>query len=191
MTLLPPDAPRIVALGDSITSGHGIGEDRAFPAALQQRLLQAGYAYRVMNAGVSRDTTGHALQRLPHALAGDVRVVIVALGANDGLRGIPVAQVKANLGRIIVEAQGRRSTVLLCAMEALPIYGWEYTRAFRAMYEELATEFRVTLVPFVMLDVLGRRERLLPDQIHPNAAGAETIAEHIWPYLQPLLRRIA
>ena len=182
--------PRIVALGDSLTSGHGIGTAASFPAVLQQRIDLEGFDYTVINAGVSRDTSTQALQRLDVALAGDVRILILAVGANDGFRGVPVAQVRQNLTRIIETAQARRIAIVLCGMEALPIHGWNYTQAFHALYEELASQYRIPLVPFVMMNVLGNPQLVLPDQIHPNASGARAIAESIWPYLQPLLKRV-
>src|SRR5471030_3220279 len=120
---------RIVCLGDSLTSGHGIGSAAAYPALLHQRVRRAGFPYEVVNAGVSRETSADARARLDRALDGDVRVLVVALGANDGLRGVPVGQLAANLEHIITAAQARRISVLLCAMEALPIYGWAYTTA--------------------------------------------------------------
>jgi acyl-CoA thioesterase I len=182
--------PRIVALGDSLTSGHRIGAAASFPSVLQQKIDREGFDYTVINAGVSRDTSTQALQRLDVALAGDVRILIVAVGANDGVRGVPVAQVRQNLTRIIETARARRIAIILCGMEALPIYGWSYTRAFHDLYEELASHYRIPLVPFVMRNVLGNPQLVLPDQIHPNANGARAIADSIWPYLQPFLKRV-
>lgn len=182
--------PRIVALGDSLTSGHGIGTAASFPSVLQAKIDAEGFDYTVLNAGVSRDTSAQALQRLDAALSGDVRILIVALGVNDGLRGVPVAQVRQNLTRIIETAQSRKIAVVLCAMEALPIYGWTYAKSFHAVYAELAAHYRIPLVPFVMMNVLGNSQLLLPDHIHPNANGARAIADTIWPYLQPLLKRV-
>ncbi len=147
--------PRIVALGDSLTSGHGIGVDRAFPATLQKELDRAGYAFTVVNAGVSGDTSARAVQRFRDALRGDVQVLIVALGVNDGLRGVPVTEVRRNLSTIIEHAQSRRIAVLLCGMEALPMYGWNYSVAFHQLYVDLARTYHVPLVPFMMLGVLG------------------------------------
>lgn len=181
--------PRIVVLGDSLTSGHGIGADRAFPATLQQHLDRAGYAFTVVNAGVSGDTSGRALQRCSDALRGDVQVLILALGVNDGLRGVPVADVRRNLSAIIEQAQARRVAVLLCGMEALPMYGWAYTMEFHQLYVELARTYQVPLVPFMMLGVLGNPALMLPDRVHPNADGARQIGHHVWPYLDALLAR--
>jgi len=183
--------PRIVALGDSLTSGRGIGRSLAFPAVLQRQLDDAGYDYEMVNAGVSGDTSGGALRRLRAALDGDVRVLIVALGANDGLRGVPVQQLKSNLARIIEEAQGRGTSVLLCGMETLPVRGLEYSVAFHRAYEELSARYRVPLVPFLLMNVIANPDLMQRDHIHPNEAGARAIASQIWPYLQPLLKQAA
>ena len=183
------ERPRIVAFGDSLTSGRGIGSDNAFPAILQRRVDEAGLDYTVVNAGVSGDTTTGAVRRLERALEGDVRILIIALGANDGIRGVPIAQLKSNLGRIIEAAQARGITVLLCGMETLPIRGWDYTVAFHNAYRDLAQNYGVTLVPFILMNVIGKPELMQADRAHPNAAGARTIADNIWPYLQPLLPR--
>jgi acyl-CoA thioesterase-1 len=181
------ERPRIVAFGDSLTSGRGLGTAQAFPAILQQRLDDEGLAYRMVNAGVSGDTSSRAVRRFDAALEGDVRVLILALGANDGLRGVPVAQLKSNLSEMIEKAQRRGITVLLCGMEALPIYGWDYSVSFHKAYEELAKKYQVTLVPFILMNVIGDPDLMQPDHAHPNAAGARAIAENIWPYLQSAL----
>ena len=183
--------PRIVALGDSLTSGRGIGSDRAYPALIQQRLDAAGLEYEVVNAGVSGDTSTRAVRRFESALDGDVRVLVIALGANDGLRGVAVAQLKANLSRIIEAAQARGITVLLCGMEALPIYGWDYSVAFHNAYRELADQYKVRLVPFILMNVIGNPALMQPDHAHPNAAGARAIADNIWPYLEDVLPQVS
>jgi acyl-CoA thioesterase-1 len=186
----PPDRsaqPRIVALGDSLTSGRGIGAARAFPAILQQRLDDEGLAFAMINAGVSGDTSARAVRRLEQALDGNVRVLLVALGANDGLRGVPVAEIKSNLGRIVETAQARGISVLLCGMETLPIHGWDYTVAFHNAYRELAERYHTPLVPFMLMNVIGNREMMQPDHAHPNENGARAIADNIWPYLKALV----
>ena len=182
-----PSRPRIVVLGDSLASGRGIGVAHAFPAILQEKLDDEGLDYEIVNAGVSGDTTTGAQRRFERALDGNVRVLLVELGANDGLRGVPVAQLKSNLSRIIEAAQARSITVLLCRMEALPMYGWDYTVAFHKVFDELAQRYDVPLVPFFLINVIGNRELMQPDRAHPNAAGARAIADNIWPYLKPLL----
>jgi len=181
--------PLIVVLGDSLASGYGIGASKSFPAVLQERAAEKGYPHRIVNAGVSGDTTAGGLRRLDAALNGDVRLLVVALGANDGLRGIPVAQVKANLARIVEQAQKRGIAVLLCGMEALPTHGWQYSVAFHQMYVDLAKQYDVPLVPFMLIDVIGDPRLMQPDHVHPNAAGARVMADHVWPYLAPLLDR--
>ena len=183
------DAPRIVVLGDSLTSGRGIGKAEAYPAVLQARLEDGGYNYQVVNAGVSGDTTTRALRRYRDVLDGDVKILIVALGANDGLRGVPVEQLKSNLSVIIEEAQRRGIAVVLVGMDALPLHGWAYSVAFHRAYEELAARYRIRLVPFVLMNVMTNASLMQNDRAHPNQAGAHAIADLIWPHLQPLLEK--
>jgi acyl-CoA thioesterase-1 len=178
---------RIVCLGDSLTSGHGIGTAVAYPAILHQRVRRAGFPYEVINAGVSRETSAHARARLDRALEGDVRILIIALGANDGLRGVPVAQLTANLSHVIEVAQKRGIAVLLCGMEALPIHGWAYTVAFHEAYVDLAAKYKVPLIPFILLNIIGDPALMQGDRAHPNVEGARAIADVIWPYLERVL----
>ena len=178
---------RIVCFGDSLTSGHGIGPAAAYPALLHQRVRRAGLPFEVVNAGVARATSGDALTRLDAALQGDVRVLVVALGVNDGLRGVPVERITANLGGIIEAAQARGIAVLLCAMETLPIYGWAYTTAFHNAYVGLAGRYRVPVVPFILMNVIGNAQLMQRDRAHPNAEGARAIADTIWPHLERML----
>jgi acyl-CoA thioesterase-1 len=185
------DAPRIVALGDSLTSGRGIGEGDAYPAVLQEDLDRAWLDFTVVNAGVSGATSADGIRRLRTALDGDVRILIVALGANDGLRGLPVARVKANLSQIVQTAQARGIAVLLCAMEALPVHGFDYTFAFHDAFHELAEQYHVPLVPFFLANVLGIDGLMQRDRIHPTVAGARVIADNIWPYLKQVVDEVA
>ena len=182
-------APRIVVLGDSLTSGRGIGADDAYPAVLQERLEESGYHYEVINAGVSGDTSARALRRYRGALDSDVQILIVALGANDGLRGAPVEQLKSNLSRIIDDAQRRAIAVVLVGMDALPVHGWAYSVAFHLAYEELASRYGIPLVPFVLMKLMTDTSLMQSDRAHPNQAGARVIADLIWPHLQPLLKK--
>ena len=182
---------RIVALGDSLTSGHGLGRNHAYPAVLEASLREAGLPAAVVNHGVSGDTTAGGVRRLEAALADKPQILIVALGANDGLRGVPVATVRRNLEQIIGGAQARGISVLLCGMDALPLYGWQYTVDFHNLYPELAKKYGVPLVPFLLTGVVANQTMLLPDMIHPNIAGAKAIASNIWPYLQPLAAALA
>jgi acyl-CoA thioesterase-1 len=179
---------RIVCLGDSLTSGHGVGGAAAFPALLHQRVRRAGFPYEVINAGVSRSTSADGRARLDRALDGDVRVLVLALGVNDGLRGVPVPQMTANLSHIIETAQKRAIAVLLCGMEALPIHGWAYTTAFHRAYLDLADRYKTPLVPFILMNVIGNPRLMQADHVHPNADGARAIADIIWPYLEEVLK---
>ena len=183
------DPPRIVALGDSLTSGRGIGKADAYPAVLQGRLEENGYRYQVINAGVSGDTSGRALRRYRDVLDGSVKILIVALGANDGLRGIPVEQLTSNLSAIIEDAQRRHIAVVLVGMDALPMHGWGYSVAFHRVYEDLGSRYGIPLVPFVLMRVLTDPSLMQSDHAHPNQAGARVIADLIWPHLEPLLEK--
>ncbi len=174
----------IVVLGDSLTSGHGIGQAGAFPAVLQAKLDAARLPYRIVNAGISGDTSAGGVRRIASALHGQVSVLVIALGINDGLRGIPVAQMKANLATIVRAAQASGVRVLLCRMEALPLYGWDYALSFRRAFDELAAEYQISLVPFFLESVLGNMSMMQADRVHPNAAGARAIADRVWPYLR-------
>ncbi len=181
--------PKIVVLGDSLTSGRGIGKDAAYPAILQERLEDDGYKYAVVNAGISGDTTARALRRYRETLDDDVEILILALGANDGLRGVPVDQVKSNLSVIMDDAQRRGIETLLIGMDALPLRGWEYSVAFHRMYEDLAMRFRVPLVPFLLVNIMSNPSLMQSDRAHPNRDGARAIAGLIWPSLQALLKK--
>jgi acyl-CoA thioesterase-1 len=180
----------IVALGDSLTSGRGIGRDEAYPAQIEKMIKRAKLPFKVINHGISGDTTADGLRRLQAALDDNPAIMIVALGANDGLRGVPVAQVRANLEKIIEAAQARHIEVLLCGMDALPILGWQYTLDFHQLYPALAAKYNVPLVPFMLEGVFANQNMLQDDFVHPNQAGALRIAENIWAYLQPLAQRL-
>jgi acyl-CoA thioesterase-1 len=182
-----PRRPKIVALGDSLTAGLGLLEAQAYPAILQQRLVAEGYDFEVVNAGVSGDTSAGALRRLDWALEGDVRVLIVAVGANDGLRGLSVAEMKRNLAEIVSRARARNVTAILAGMEAPPNYGREYALAFHQAFGDVARQERVALVPFLLDKVAGRGELNQEDGIHPNAQGAQIVADNVWTVLRPIL----
>jgi acyl-CoA thioesterase-1 len=185
------DAPRIVVLGDSLTAGLGLAPQEAYPALLQQRLRQRGFDHRVVNAGISGDTSAGGLSRLDLALEGDVRILVVALGGNDALRGLPVTQLRDNLARIIERAQARDVSVVLAGMEAPPNWGAQYTSAFRNVYRALAEEYGVALVPFLLEGVAGVEHLNQRDGIHPTAEGDRVIAETIWSVLGPIVEQQA
>jgi acyl-CoA thioesterase-1 len=178
--------PRIVALGDSLTAGLGLPAAAAYPSLLEQRLKDAGMDFEVVNAGVSGDTSAGGLERLDWALQGDVRVLIVALGANDGLRGLPPEQLRRNLAQVIERAQARRIAVVLAGMEAPPNYGLDYIASFRKIYPELAAQYHVALVPFLLQGVAGSESLNQRDGIHPTAAGARLVADNVWSVLKPI-----
>ncbi len=179
--------PRIVILGDSITAGLGVPMDRSFPSVLQQRLTERHLGYQVVNAGVSGDTSAGGVSRLDWALEGDVRVLVIALGGNDGLRGLPVAELRRNLETMIERGEERHITVVLAGMEAPPNFGPEYTAAFRAVYPELARTHHIALVPFLLQGVAGIDAVNQGDGIHPNVRGAEMVANNVWTVLGPIV----
>lgn len=179
--------PRIVFLGNSLTAGYGLARSESVPALIQARLDREGYRYEVVNAGVSGDTSAGGVSRLDWALDGDVRILVIELGANDGLRGLPVENMKRNLDTIITRAKARGVKVLLTGMEAPPNYGPAYTSAFRQAFRDLADAHDVAFVPFYLEGVAGIPELNLADGIHPNAKGARIIERTIWEALEPLL----
>jgi acyl-CoA thioesterase-1 len=187
----PPErlgAPRrIVFLGDSLTAGLGLPREQSVPALIQDRLAAEGYGYEVINAGVSGDTSAGGVSRLDWSLDGEVEILVIELGANDGLRGLPVTQMKRNLDQIITRAKARDITVVLTGMEAPPNYGPAYTGEFRKVFRDLADEHDVVFVPFFLDGVAGIPSLNNSDGIHPNAEGARIIAGNIWDALEPVL----
>ena len=179
--------PLVVALGDSLTAGLGLDIDDAYPALLERRLRADGYDVTVVNAGVSGDTTAAGRSRAEWALGGDVRILIVALGGNDGLRGLPVAQMKHNLNEIITLARVRGAVVLLAGMEAPPNFGAAYTEEFRGVFRDLADAHEVVFMPFLLDGVAADPTLNQDDGIHPTAEGAAIVAEHVYVAIQPLL----
>jgi acyl-CoA thioesterase-1 len=182
-----PPRPRVVALGDSLTAGLGLPISAAYPTMLEQRLKAEGMDFEVVNAGVSGDTSAGGLERLDWALQGDVRVLIVALGGNDALRGLPAEQLEHNLAQIIERAQARGIPVILAGMEAPPNYGRDYIVAFHKVYPALASKYHVALVPFLLQGVAGSESLNQPDGIHPTAAGARIVADNVWAVLKPIV----
>jgi acyl-CoA thioesterase-1 len=179
--------PRIVVLGDSLTAGLGLPVDEAYPALLQRKIDAAGYHFEVVNGGVSGDTTAGGLRRLDWVLDGDVRILIVALGGNDALRGLPPAEMRDNLKAIIDRAKRRGIRVLLAGMIAPGNFGREYTAAFTDVFRNVAREERVSFIPFLLQGVAGRADLNQTDGIHPNSRGAAIVAETVWRALEPML----
>ena len=183
-----PSKPRIVFLGDSLTAGLGLPSEQSYPSLIGKKLKDSGYDYEIVNAGVSGDTSAGGVRRLEWSLEGDVRALVVALGANDGLRGLPTDDMKKNLEAVLDGAKARNIPVVLAGMEAPPNNGPEYTRDFREVYADLAKEYDVRFVPFLLLGVAGDASLNQGDGIHPNARGAEIVAGLVWSELEPLLR---
>lgn len=181
------DRPRIVAFGDSLTAGLGVATEDTYPARLQRRLDEQGLRYRVINAGVSGDTTAGGLRRVEWVLKSHPDMVILELGGNDGLRGLNVQETKANLERIIQRCQEASVTVVLAGMKLPPNYGADYTKAFEAIYPALAKRYRVTLIPFFLDGVAGSASLNQADGIHPTSEGYRIITEKVLEQITPLL----
>lgn len=182
--------PTLVVLGDSLSAGYGIRVEEGWVALLQKRLREQGYGYRVVNASVSGETTGGALARLPRVLqVHRPALVIVELGGNDGLRGVPVTELRSNLERIVTLSKQAGANVLVAGMRIPSNYGPQYTERFFATFGEVAKQHRVALVPF-FLDRIALDDRFFqPDRIHPTAAAQPYLLDTVWPVLQPLLRK--
>ena len=183
------ERPRIVAFGNSLTAGLGVAPTESYPAHLQRALDAAGYAYRVVNAGVSGDTTAGGVRRVSWVLTSMPTIVILELGANDGLRGLSLGETKANLERIIRQFQQASVTVVLAGMKLPPNYGQEYTDGFEALYRAVAKQYNLTLIPFFLDGVAGSSSLNQADGIHPTGEGYRLIVEKIFPALEPLLKR--
>ncbi|HEX2482495.1 MAG TPA: arylesterase [Methylomirabilota bacterium] len=179
----------VVALGDSLTAGLGVAAEEAWPALLDARLRREGYPYRVVNAGVSGDTTAGGLRRVDWVLRSRPDVAVVALGANDGLRGLGTEAMEANLLAIVDRLRAGGARVLVVGMEVPPNYGAAYARAFRGVFVDVARRTGAALMPFLLDGVAADPRLNQADGIHPNAAGHRAIAERIWPHLVLLLAR--
>jgi acyl-CoA thioesterase-1 len=186
-------APRerlLLVYGDSLSAAYNLQTDQGWVAQLQKRLEQQGYGYRVVNASVSGETTAGGRARLARALdAHQPQLVILQLGANDGLRGLPVKDARGNLATMIQDIQKRQARVLLAGIVMPPNYGPRYADSFAAMYPELAREFDVALIPFLLEGVALDERFMQSDGLHPNAAGQPVVLETVWKHLKPLLER--
>lgn len=183
-------ARTIVFFGDSLTAGYGVDPDEAFPALVQKKITDAKLPWRVVNAGLSGETTAGGLRRLDWVLRQPVGIFVLELGGNDGLRGIPPAASRANLQAMIDRIRARHPavTIVLAGMQLPPNLGAEHTREFAAMYPELATANRLPLIPFLLDGVGGVPSLNLPDGIHPTAEGHQIVARTVWTVIEPLLR---
>ena len=180
----------VLFIGTSLTAGLGLNPDSAYPQLIQEKIEAAHLPFEVVNAGVSGETTAGLLRRLDWLLRGNFDVVLVESGANDGLRGTPVATVRENLKEILMKIRGAHPSahVMLVQMEAPPNMGAEYTTAFHALFGEVARETGATLVPFLLQGVAGDRSLNQADGIHPNQRGEHIVADNVWRNLEPMLR---
>ncbi len=184
------EKPVIVFFGNSLSAGYGLEPEQSFPALIQQRLDSLGYDYEVVNAGVSGETSSGGNARVDWVLRHPVDIFILELGGNDGLRGIPPAETRANLQSIIDKVKAKRpeAEIILAGMEAPPNMGPEFTGAFRRLYPDLAAANDVHLIPFLLQDVGGEAHLNQADGIHPNAEGARIVADNVWEVLEQVLQ---
>ncbi|HSB09328.1 MAG TPA: arylesterase [Blastocatellia bacterium] len=181
--------PKIVAFGDSLTAGYGLSQSASYPALLQKKLESDGLNYEVVNAGVSGETTAGGVRRIDWALDGEVRIVVLELGANDILRGQSIDEMKKNLAIIIERAKAHGATVLLAGMEAPTNSGGQYSKAVHDAYPSLAREYQIPLIPFFLNGVAGIDSLNQRDGIHPNEEGTKIVTENVYRALRPLLER--
>jgi acyl-CoA thioesterase I len=187
------DRRTIVVLGTSLTAGYGVGEDVAYPALIQQKIDSAGLPFRVVNAGISGETSAGGLRRIDWTLQQPLDVLVLELGANDGLRGLDPDAMRGNLDQIIERTRSRypNAAVVLLGMEAPPNLGSAYTARFRGVFTELAARHDAALLPFLLDGVAGDAALNIDDGIHPNVEGHRIIAARVWDVLEPVLRRRA
>jgi acyl-CoA thioesterase I len=179
-------------LGNSITAGYGLELSQAYPALIQQRINKEGFNFKVINAGQSGDTSAGGLARMDWLLKNKIDVMVLELGGNDGLRGLPVEVIRKNLQAIIDRARKQypQIKIIVAGMKMPPNMGGQYSREFEAMFAALAKKNNAALIPFILEDVGGVRQMNLPDGIHPTAKGHEIVAENVWKVLAPVLRSI-
>lgn len=179
----------ILFYGNSLTAGYGLDEDESFPSLIQNKIDSLNLNYRVINGGLSGETTASGLSRLDWFLEDRPEVFILELGGNDGLRGIPLAETRKNLNAIISSVSSRfpATKILLAGMQIPPNMGQEYAEEFRKMYAEIATKQEVEMIPFLLEGVAGNPDLNLPDGIHPTSEGQKIVAQTVWKHLRPLL----
>ena len=185
------EAPVILVFGDSISAGYGLAHvEQGWVELLKTRLNAQGYGYQVVNASVSGETTAGGLARLPRALElHHPKIVVLELGGNDGLRALPIAQMRSNLTQMVDLASAAGAMVLLLGMRMPPNYGPQYTEQFSMVFSDLAGEKKLPLVPFLLTDIALSPTLLQGDDIHPNAAGQPILVENVWPTLKSLLKK--
>ena len=182
-------SPKIVAFGDSLTAGYGLQPSQSYPSLLQQKLDADGFQYEVVNAGVSGDTSAGGLRRIDWSLEGDVRILILELGANDFLRGQPTRETRKNLAQIIERCRERNVAVLLAGMLTPTSAGDDYQREIVEVFQSLAKEYDVPMIPFFLENVAGIEKLNQQDRVHPNAEGTKIVADTVYRYLKPMLEK--
>lgn len=182
---------RIIFLGDSLTAGYGVRQDQAFPALIAAKIRAANLPFAVINAGVSGNTSADGLRRIDWLLQQKIDVLVIALGANDGLRGLPIDSLQSNLQAIVdkTKAKNPQVQIVIAGIQMPPNLGADYTKKFQRVFAEVAQKNHAALVPFLLSEVGGHRDLNQADSIHPTPAGQKIIAETVWRILEPLLRK--
>ena len=177
----------VLAFGDSLTAGFGVNEEENYPSRLQVKIAAAGFPHKVVNAGVSGDTTAGGVRRIRWLMKHEPEIVILALGANDGLRGLSVDEMRRNLETMITICRENNARILLAGMKALPNYGEDYMREFETVFPDLAKKHDLNFLPFLLEGVAGVREHTQPDGLHPVASGYSIVSDLVWQRLKPML----
>lgn len=180
--------PRVVFLGDSLTEGYGVAKEKAYPALIEKKIKAAGLTWQVINAGVSGSTTASAKTRMDWQLKSKPEVIVIALGANDGLRGFDPKDTRQNLDDVITKAKALNVRVVLAGMMMPPNYGGPYRDAYQKLFPDLAKKHEISLIPFLLDKVAGDKALNLDDGIHPNEKGYVVVTETVWKVLEPILR---
>jgi acyl-CoA thioesterase-1 len=184
-----PPSHLIIAFGDSLTAGYGISLTEAYPALLEKRLKTMGFSYKVLNGGISADTTSGGLSRINEIIKQNPGIVILELGANDGLRGTSLDLIKSNLSRMIERLQKKKIKVILAGMRLPPNYGEEYTEGFHQIYIDLSKQYHLRFIPFFLEGVATKEGLTQTDGLHPTAEGYQVVLENVWKELLPLLSK--
>lgn len=179
----------VLAFGDSLTAGYGVKNEESYPSRLQVKIASAGFPHKVVNAGVSGDTTAGGVRRIRWLMKHEPEIVILALGANDGLRGLSIGEMRKNLETMIAICHEHNARILLAGMKALPNYGEDYRREFEIVFPDLAKKHDLNYLPFLLEGVAGEREHTQPDGLHPLASGYRIVTDLVWQQLKPMLSK--
>ena len=179
----------VLAFGDSLTAGYGVNDEESYPSRLQVKIASAGFPHKVVNAGVSGDTSAGGVRRIRWLMKHEPEIVILALGANDGLRGLSVAEMRKNLETMIAICREHNARILLAGMKALPNYGEDYMQEFETVFPELAKKHDLVFLPFLLEGVAGEREHTQPDGLHPLASGYSIVTDLVWQRFEPMLKK--